>query len=309
MKVRVIGVVGCGLMGTGLVEVLAMSGFDVVAVKATAGSVRGAAARVEDSMARAVARGKLDDGARAAARARITFTDELRALGPCDLVIESTAESLVAKKRVLAEIERAMRADAILATNTSSLPLADLAAALERPERFVGLHFFSPAQAMKLVEIAPLRARGSGSPETLDAVTEAAKAFVQKLGKTPVVTLDEPGYVVNRLLVPYLSQAIEMLESGVAGAAEIDAAMKLGCGHPLGPLALSDLIGLDVLFAMTQSLSAELRDRRFRAPSLLRRLVLAGQVGKKVGVGLYDYRGAEPIENPEIRQSVHALSA
>jgi 3-hydroxybutyryl-CoA dehydrogenase len=309
MNVHGVGIVGCGLMGAGLVEVVALAGFRVVAVKATAGSVQTAAARVEESMGRAVTKGKLDAAARDAARERMTFTDDFEALRRCDLVIECTAESLTGKKRMLAEIERSMRKDAILATNTSSLPLADLAAALERPGRFLGLHFFSPVQAMKLVEIAPLRPCDGSLSETRDDVTAEATAFVEAIGKSPVPVQGEPGYVVNRLLVPYLCQAIEMLESGVAGAREIDAAMKLGCGHPLGPLALSDLIGLDVVFAMTQSLSAELHDRRFRAPTLLRRLVLSGQVGKKVKVGLYDYRGAEPIENPEVRQSVHALSA
>jgi 3-hydroxybutyryl-CoA dehydrogenase len=145
--------------------------------------------------------------------------------------------------------------------------------------------------------------------ETLDEVTQGANAVALRMGKTPVLTSDEPGYIANRLLVPYLCQAIEMLESGVAGAKEIDTAMKLGCGHPLGPLALSDLIGLDVVFAMAQSLQAEHRDRRFRAPSLLRRLVLSGQVGKKAKVGLYDYRLGDPIENPEVRESVRSLSA
>lgn len=314
--VQVLGVVGCGLMGAGIVEVSALAGFEVVAVKATVGPVEGTARRVEESMARAVAKGKLDGAARDAARARMTFASDLGALARCDLVIECTAESLAGKKRMLADIERAMGPDAILASNTSSLPLADLASVLARPEQFLGMHFFSPAQIMKLVEVAPIRdgaplgdTRDGGTRETLEEVTQAARAFAEKIGKTPIVLSAEPGYVVNRLLVPYLCQAIEMLEGGVAAAADIDTAMKLGCGHPLGPLALADLIGLDVVFAMAQSLSTELRDKRFRAPTLLRRLVLSGELGKKVGVGIYDYRGKEPVENPSIRQSVHALSA
>ncbi len=308
MALAVIGVVGCGLMGTGLVESVALAGFEVVAIKVTAGLISHAASRVDGSMARAVARGKLTETARTAARGRMTFTDELGALAACDLVVECTLESLPVKRRLLAEIERAMRPDAIVASNTSSLRLADLAAALERPERFVGLHFFSPAQVMRLVEVAPLRGV-AGGPHTLEGVTDAARAFVQKLDKTPVLTVDEPGYVVNRLLVPYLCQAIEMLEAGVAGAKEIDTAMQLGCGHPMGPLALADQIGLDVVFAMAQSLSGELRDRRFRAPSLLRRLVLAGHLGKKTKVGVFDYREGEPVENAEVRESLRALSA
>lgn len=299
--VRVLGVVGCGLMGTGVAEVAALAGFEVIAVKATTGALDAAIKRVEDSMARAVAKGKLDPAARDAARARITFTTDFETLRRCNLAIESTAESIPNKKRMLAEMERAMRPDAILATNTSSLPLRELATALTRPERFLGLHFFSPVPAMKLVEVGPLSV-------TRAEVRKAASAAVAKLGKTPIVLSDEPGYVVNRLLVPYLCQAIEMLENGVAGAHGIDEAMKLGCGHPLGPLALSDLIGLDVVFAMAQSLSAELRDRRFRAPSLLRRLVVAGHVGKKAGLGLYDYRSREPAQNPDISQCLRALS-
>jgi len=302
MEVRTLGVVGCGLMGSGIAEVAAVAGFDVVAVKATAGAVSSAVARVEQSLDRAVAKGKLAPQARDAAQARITFTGDFEALSSCELVVESTIESLSSKKRVLAEIERALPATGILATNTSALPLAELAGALLRPERFLGLHFFSPVPAMKLVEVAALES-------TLGEVIDAAVAAVERMGKAPTRTRQEPGYVVNRLLVPYLCQAIEMLEQGVGHASDIDQAMKLGCGHPLGPLALSDLIGLDVVFAMAQSLSAELRDRRFRAPSLLRRLVLAGQVGKKAGVGLYDYRGGQPVENAEISASVRSLEA
>jgi 3-hydroxybutyryl-CoA dehydrogenase len=302
MDVRTIGVVGCGLMGGGIVEVAAVAGFDVVAVKATTGTIATAALRVDKSLEKAVAKGRLTPEARDAAQARITFTGDFEALERCDLVIESIAESLTSKKRMLADMEKAMRPDAILASNTSSLPLAQLAAVLLRPERFLGLHFFSPVAAMKLVEVAPLAT-------TNGDVTALAIATMERLGKSPTVTRDDPGYVVNRLLVPYLCQAIDMLEQGVARASDIDQAMKLGCGHPMGPLALSDLIGLDVVFAMAQTLNAELRDKRFRAPSLLRRLVLSGQLGKKSGVGLYDYRGETPVENPEVGASVRSLEA
>jgi len=297
MDVNTVGVVGCGLMGSGVAEVAALAGFDVVVVKATAGSLEGAIKRVEASLDRSVAKGKLTQEARDAARARMTFSGDLDALAPCDLVIESTAETIASKKRILAEIEAAVGAHAIVTTNTSSLPLAQLAAALRSPERFVGLHFFSPVPAMKLVEV------GRVALSAQDVVA-AACLFIEKLGKTPILLGDEPGYIVNRLLVPYLCQAIEMLESGVARAQDIDTAMKLGCGHPLGPLALSDLIGLDIVFAMAQTLSIELRDKRFKPPTLLRRLVLAGNLGKKTKLGLYDYRGAEPTENREIRTAL-----
>jgi 3-hydroxybutyryl-CoA dehydrogenase len=297
MDVKTLGVVGCGLMGSGIAEVAALAGLDVVVVKATAGSLDHAIARVEGSLDRSVAKGKLTKEARDAARARMTFSADLDALRPCDLVIESTAETLSSKKRILVEIEQAVTAGAIIATNTSSLPLQQLASVFISPERFVGLHFFSPVPAMKLVEVARLATSAQD-------VVAAACLFVEQLGKTPILLGDEPGYIVNRLLVPYLCQAVDMLEQGVAAAQDIDAAMKLGCGHPLGPLALSDLIGLDIVFAMAQTLSNELRDKRFKPPTLLRRLVLAGHLGKKAKLGLYDYRGSEPIENPEIRMAM-----
>jgi 3-hydroxybutyryl-CoA dehydrogenase len=297
MDVKTVGIVGCGLMGSGVAEVAALAGFDVVVVKATAGSLDAAIARVEGSLDRSVAKGKLTKEARDAARGRMTFSADLDALRPCDLVIESTAETIASKKRILAEIEEAVGAHAIVASNTSSLPLAQLASAFRAPERFLGLHFFSPVPAMKLVEVGRIAL-------TAQDVVAAACLFVEKLGKSPILLGDEPGYIVNRLLVPYLCHAIEMLEGGVARAQDIDAAMKLGCGHPLGPLALSDLIGLDIVFAMAQTLSNELRDKRFKPPTLLRRLVLAGHLGKKTKLGLYDYRAAEPIENADIRAAL-----
>ncbi len=297
MDVKTVGVVGCGLMGSGIAEVAALAGFHVVVVKATAGSLEHTVARVEGSLDRSVAKGKLTKDARDWARARLTFSADLDALKPCDLVIESTAETLASKKRILAEIEQVVTPGAIVATNTSSLPLQQLAAVFKSPERFCGMHFFSPVPAMKLVEVARLDATGQD-------VVAAACVFVEHLGKTPILLGDAPGYIVNRLLVPYLCQAIEMLEHGVARAEDIDVGMKLGCGHPLGPLALSDLIGLDIVFAMAQTLSNELRDKRFKPPVLLRRLVLAGHLGKKTKLGVYDYRGSEPTENAEIRAAL-----
>jgi 3-hydroxybutyryl-CoA dehydrogenase len=300
MDVKTLGVVGCGLMGSGIAEVAALAGLNVVVVKATAGSLDHAIARVEGSLDRAVAKGKLPKETRDAARARMTFSADLDALRPCDLVIESTAETIASKKRILAEIEQAVGASTIIATNTSSLPLQQLAGVFQSPERFIGIHFFSPVSAMKLVEVARLAVTGQD-------VIAAACLFVEYLGKTPILLGDEPGYIVNRLLVPYLCHAIEMLEHSVARAPDVDAAMKLGCGHPLGPLALSDLIGLDIVFAMAQTLSNELRDKRFKPPTLLRRLVLAGHLGKKTKMGLYDYRGADPIENADIRAALFSV--
>ncbi len=276
-----IGVVGCGQMGLGIVEVAVRARLEVVAVRLS-GKPEEARARLGKTLDRAVAKGKLSAEERVAALARVTFTSELAALGACELVIESGVEDLSTKRALLASIEAVLAPTAVLATNTSSLRLATLAEPLQRPELFLGLHFFNPVAAMNLVELAP-------TERTSSEAIDAARDLVALLGKTPVRVDGTPGYVVNRLLVPYILHAIESLEAGVAGAEEIDAAMKLGCGHPMGPLALADLIGLDVVYAMARTLHTELRDSRYRAPSLLRRLVLAKQLGRKSGLGIYEY--------------------
>ncbi len=303
---RTIGIVGCGLMGAGIAEVAALAGFSVTAVKATPGSLDGARARVEGSLARAVARGKRSAEEHAAAMGRINFTTSLEALASCELVIESASELLVAKKELLSRVEKIVGADAVLATNTSSLPLPELARDLHRPQRFLGVHFFSPVAAMDLVEVGR-------TAHTEAATLDAVVTFVRALGKTPIVLDAEVGYLVNRLLVPQLCQAIEMLESGVACATDIDLALKKGLGHPMGPLALADAIGLDVVLAMAQTMAHELRDRRFRVPRLLRRLVHSGHLGKKTKLGLYSYEGvshgAELVENPEVGRGRLALGA
>ena len=288
-----IGVVGCGLMGSGVIETCAGKGFTVVAVKATDGDLDRARGRVEKSLEKRVAKGKLRAEERAAIFGRIQYTRDFAELDDCDLVVESTVEELEQKTRILQRIEAHLTNGCVLASNTSSLPLDALADRLKRPEQFLALHFFNPVPAMKLVELA-------ATERTAPGCIEAARSFVRELGKTPVEVSASPGYVVNRLLVPYLLHAIETLESGVADAGAIDEAMKLGCGHPMGPLALSDLIGLDVVFAMARTLHDELRDQRYRPPSLLRRLVLAGHLGQKAGRGIYDYRADEVTVNPAI---------
>jgi 3-hydroxybutyryl-CoA dehydrogenase len=295
-EVRRVAIIGCGLMGAGIAEVAALAGYDVIAIKATAGDVAPVRAKIEKSMARAVESKKLSPEARDAALARLTISCDLADAAGSDLIVESAVESAVAKKRLFAELEPLVAPNALIVTNTSSLNLEELATSLAHPERFLGMHFFSPVPAMKLVELAAIAC-------TTEQAMAAASAFVVALGKTPVRLAASPGYVVNRLLVPYLLHAIESLESGLATPQDIDAAMKLGCGHPMGPLALCDLIGLDVVLAMAKTLSAELSDARYRPPTLLRRLVLEGQLGRKSKLGFYDYSAKEPVPNASIDKS------
>jgi 3-hydroxybutyryl-CoA dehydrogenase len=302
MSIGMVGVVGTGLMGSGIIETVAAAGIPVVAVKATGGDLGAARAKVQKSLERRVAKGKLSAEERDAILERITYTAELADLAECDLVIETALEESAAKKELLRRIEEVVTPSTIIATNTSSLPLDDLAAAVGRPEELVALHFFNPVPVMKLVELAATK-------HTAPGATEAARAFVERIGKTPVEVAPSPGYVVNRLLVPYLLHAIETLESGVAGAFAIDQAMQLGAAHPMGPLALADLIGLDVVLAMAKTLHGELHDARYRAPSLLRRLVLAGHLGKKSGRGIFDYTGQSVTVNAAIDLGLPMVAA
>ncbi|MFW5920964.1 MAG: 3-hydroxyacyl-CoA dehydrogenase family protein [Polyangiales bacterium] len=294
MSVESVAVVGCGRMGTGVAEAVASVGIPVVAVKATGGDLSKVRDAIARSLERRVQKGKLDPAERDAIRGRIEVSGDLGRVEGCDLVIESGLEELTPKTHLLQQIEQRMSPGAILATNTSSLPLETLADRLQRPDQFLALHFFNPAQAMKLVELAATELTAPG-------VVEAAHSFCQAIHKHAVDVGPSSGYVVNRLLVPYLLHAIETLEQGVASADAIDDAMKLGCGHPMGPLALADYIGLDVVFAMAKTMQTELHDARYRAPSLLRRLVLARQLGKKTGAGIYDYSRETPRVNSAIR--------
>jgi len=294
MAIEKIAVIGCGQMGLGIAESAATHGVQVVAVKLTPGDIEAPRRTIQKGLDRRVAKGKLTSDLRDAILGRITFTQDLSALADVSLVIESCVEDLQLKSEILTKVESHLPATAILASNTSSLRLAELARVLTRPERFLALHFFNPVPAMKLVEV-------SATAETDPAVRQLVTDFCEQIDKTPVQIQDTPGYVVNRLLVPYMLHAIETLEHGVASPESIDVAMKLGCGHPMGPLALADLIGLDIVFAMAKTMHHELRDSRYRSPSLLRRLVLAGHLGRKAGRGIYDYTdAANPMVNPAI---------
>ncbi len=295
MSIERVAIVGAGAMGKGIAEVAIASGMTVVLVRATGGSLDEPRRAVASSLDKAVQRGKLAAEKRDEALKRLTVESGLEAIAGAELVIESVVEELAAKQAMFRELERRAAPSAVLATNTSSLRVTAIGEAL-RPEtraRLLGMHFFSPVPAMKLVEIALTR-------ETAPFAVERAHAFVETMGKRPVLVGDSSGYIVNRLLVPYLLDAIRALEVRVASAADVDSAMKLGCGHPIGPLALADAIGLDIVYAMARTLYLEHNDPRYSPPALLRRLVLASQLGKKSGVGIYDYRCDPPAENPSL---------
>lgn len=283
MAIETLGVVGAGAMGTGIIEVAAKAGVVVVARDISPEAVESGQGRVESSMAKAVERGKLDEAARDGAVAKITWTTELADLAACDLVIEAAPEILELKKEIFAELDGILGPDAIIATNTSSYPIIEVAMSTGRPEQVVGMHFFNPATVMKLVEVI-------STQRTADATKDEAAAFAADvLGKRVVHCKDRAGFVVNMLLVPYLCQAMRMYEAGHASAEDIDEAMKLGAGHPMGPLTLSDMIGLDVMLWTAESLYDEYNEAFYAPPPLLRRMVTAGHLGRKTGQGFYPY--------------------
>jgi 3-hydroxybutyryl-CoA dehydrogenase len=289
-----VGVVGCGLMGAGIAEVCAKAGYPVVVREANGGLLTAGLSRISNSMERAVARGKLAGVERDAAWARITGVIEMGALAECDLVVEAVPENLALKRQVFAELDAVAPAHAILASNTSALAVTDMAAATERPDKVLGLHFMQPVPVMPLLEMVRTFL-------TSEETFQSAKAFGESLGKTIVVSKDTPGFIVNLLLIPYLLQAVEALERGVATKEDFDTAIKLGLNHPMGPFTLLDFVGLDTTLFVADAVFGETKDPRFAAPPLLRRMVSAGYLGRKSGKGFYDYSKSPHHEKGEIK--------
>lgn len=283
MAIQTVGVVGCGQMGSGIMQVAAQRGFTVLAYDVKPEFVAGSLERIAGFLAKDVAKGKLSDDERAAALDRLRPASSLADLAACELVIEAVVEDISIKQGIFAELDAACPPATILASNTSSIPIIVLATATKRPDRFAGLHFFNPVPVMGLIEL--IRAL-----TTADATVAVLKEFGAALGKVVVEAKDNAGFIVNRLLVPYLLDAIRVYEAGSASRDDIDNAMKLGCNHPMGPLALCDFIGLDTIQSIARMLYEEYHEQRLASPPLLNRLVEAGRVGKKAGHGFYEYR-------------------
>ncbi len=293
-RIGSVAVVGGGFMGSGIAESCAVAGLPVVVRDIDAGALARTQARIEASLERAVRGGKLDRAVCEEALERIELTTDLKAIGGADLVIEAAPEDEGLKVALMHEIDGIVGEHALIASNTSSIPIAQLASAVRAPERVLGLHFFSPVPVMRLVEV--VRALN-----TSDATVAVARGFVERLGKRPIETKDRSGFIVNMLLVPYLMAAVRMYEEGFASREDIDAGMKLGCGHPMGPLTLCDFIGLDVLYAVCDSLYEEFKRDEYAPPPLLKRMVAAGRLGRKSGCGFYEY-AAEPAQGAERAQ-------
>jgi 3-hydroxybutyryl-CoA dehydrogenase len=281
-EIRKVGVLGCGLMGSGIAQAAATAGFTTVARDVGAPLLEKGRGGILKSLGRLVEKGKLEASARDAASGRLSFTTELDALRDCDIIIEAVTEDLELKNQLWKELDRLCPRHTIFASNTSSLTIAAMAAATSRADRFVGLHFFNPVPLMPLVEVVRTV---TTSQQTFDR----AYAFAQDLGKEPVTATDSPGFIVNLLLVPYLLDAARALERGVASTMDLDRAMQLGCGHPMGPLTLMDYIGLDTVVRISEIMFEAYREPRYAAPPLLQRMVVAGFHGRKNGKGFYDY--------------------
>jgi len=281
MEIKKVGILGCGLMGSGIAQTAAMAGFDVTVLEADQKFLDKGFAGMEKSLAKFAEKGTLKEKP-AEVRARLKGTTRVEDLADCDFIVEAIIENVDEKKKMFARLDAIVKKEAIFATNTSSICVTEVMTATKRPDRFVGLHFFNPVPLMKLVEVVRTIATGND-------VYETAFEFGKRLGKVPVRTSDKTGFIVNRLLVPYLLDAIRAYEEGVGSIADIDLAMKLGCGYPMGPFTLLDFIGLDTTYYITHVMFDEFKERRFASPALLKRMVMAGWYGKKSGKGFYDW--------------------
>jgi 3-hydroxybutyryl-CoA dehydrogenase len=287
MDIKKVGVVGCGLMGSGIAQVCAEAGYDVIVREVSDELLKKGLGKIDAFLAKGVEKGKVKPERKAEVMGRLEGTTALDKLAGCDFVIEVVVESLAAKREVYEALDAACPAHTIFASNTSSLSITEMAAFTKRADRFVGLHFFNPVPLMKLVEVVR-------SPLTSEESFEKAVAFAKSLGKTPIRATDKTGFIVNRLLVPYLVDAIRAVEEGVGSIADIDEGMKLGCGHPMGPLTLLDFVGLDTTYHIANIMFDEFREKRFAPPPLLKRMVQAGLLGRKSGKGFYDYSQDPP---------------
>lgn len=281
MEIKKVGVLGCGLMGSGIAQVSATAGFDVTVLEVEQKFLDKGFSGIEKSLAKFAEKGSIKETPQAI-RPRLKGTTHMQDLDDCDIVIEAVIENVGEKKKMYSALDGVVKKDAIFASNTSSISITELMTATKRPDRFIGLHFFNPVPLMKLVEVARTIA-------TVNDVVDSAYEFAKKLGKVPVRTSDKTGFIVNRLLVPYLLDAIRAYEEGVGSIEDIDTAMKLGCGYPMGPLTLLDFVGLDTTYYITHVMFDEFKERRFASPALLKRMVMAGWYGRKSGKGFYDY--------------------
>jgi 3-hydroxybutyryl-CoA dehydrogenase len=294
-EIKKVGVVGCGLMGRGIAHVCAAAGYETVVREVNEELLGRGLDSVRGGLDKAVEKGKLEADARDATLERLTGTVALEDLAGCDLIIEAIVEDIDAKKDLFGVLDRQSPEHTIFATNTSSLTVTEIAVSTGRADRFVGLHFFNPVPVMKLVEVVRTGA-------TSDATFDAAMAFTKSVGKVPVTCRDNSGFIVNRLLVPYMLDAIRAYEESVGSIEDIDTALRLGTGHPMGPFTLGDFVGLDTLYYITQIMFDEYREKRFAPPALLKRMHLAGYHGRKTGKGFYDYSGDAPVVSDFVKR-------
>jgi len=287
-QIKKVGVLGCGLMGSGIAQVAAQSGYDTVVVEVEQKFLDKGLSGIDKSLGKFVEKGKLSADDKKASLSRLRGSVSLKDLAECDIVVEAITENPQIKKETYTAIDSIVKKDAIFASNTSSLTITELSMATARPNQFVGLHFFNPVPLMKLVEVVR-------TILTSDDAFNTAFEFAKSLGKDPVSCRDNSGFIVNRLLVPYLLDAIRACEEGVGSVEDIDKAMQLGCGYPMGPFTLLDFVGLDTTYSITEVMFNEYREKRFASPALLRKMVLAGRFGRKSGKGFYDYSGEKPV--------------